>query len=55
MKGIFPLEKLERIQTPFYYYDAELLRQTLRTITQEVSSALCRQGQCEPQGAEDYP
>ena len=25
MKGIFPLEKLERIQTPFYYYDAELL------------------------------
>ena len=37
MKGIFPLEKLERIQTPFYYYDAELLRQTLRTITQEVS------------------
>jgi len=37
MKGIFPLEKLERIQTPFYYYDVELLRQTLRTITQEVS------------------
>ena len=29
MKGIFPLEKLERIQTPFYYYDVELLRQTL--------------------------
>jgi len=37
MKGIFPLERLERIQTPFYYYDVELLRQTLRTITQEVS------------------
>ena len=37
MKGIFPLEKLERIQTPFYYYDVELLRQTLLTITQEVS------------------
>ncbi len=37
MKGIFPLEKLERIQTPFYYYDAELLRQTLSTISQEVS------------------
>ena len=37
MKGIFPLEKLERIQTPFYYYDVELLGQTLRTITQEVS------------------
>ncbi len=37
MKGIFPLEKLERIQTPFYYYDAELLRKTLQTIREEVS------------------
>ena len=36
MKGIFPIEKLERIQTPFYYYDAELLRATLRTINDEV-------------------
>ena len=36
MKGIFPLEKLQRLQTPFYYYDAELLRQTLRAINQEV-------------------
>ena len=35
MKGIFPLEKLGRLQTPFYYYDAELLRQTLRAINQE--------------------
>ena len=34
-KGIFPLDTLERIQTPFYYYDAELLRQTLRAINQE--------------------
>ena len=37
MKGIFPLEKLGRLQTPFYYYDAELLRQTLRAINQETS------------------
>ncbi len=37
MKGIFPLEKLERLQTPFYYYDAELLRQTLHAINQEAS------------------
>ena len=37
MKGIFPLEKLGRLQTPFYYYDAELLRQTLRAINQEAS------------------
>ena len=34
-KGIFPIEKLERIDTPFYYYDTELLRQTLRTINAE--------------------
>ena len=32
MKGIFPIEKLERIQTPFYYYDTEVLRDTLRAI-----------------------
>ena len=35
MKGIFPIDKLERIQTPFYYYDAELLRNTLRVINDE--------------------
>ena len=34
-KGSFPIEKLQRIQTPFYYYDAELLRETLRTINEE--------------------
>ena len=34
-KGIFPIEKLQSIETPFYYYDAELLRQTLRTIRDE--------------------
>ena len=35
MKGIFPIDKLERIRTPFYYYDAELLRNTLRVINDE--------------------
>ncbi len=35
MKGIFPVEKLEKIQTPFYYYDTELLRKTLQTINAE--------------------
>ena len=35
MKGIFPIEKLEHLQTPFYYYDTELLRQTLRSINDE--------------------
>ena len=34
-KGIFPIDKLERIQTPFYYYDTELLRETLRAINNE--------------------
>ena len=34
-KGKFPVEKLQTIQTPFYYYDAEVLRQTLRTINEE--------------------
>lgn len=36
-KGVFPVEKLQSIQTPFYYYDAELLRQTLRAINDEAS------------------
>ena len=36
-KGIFPVEKLQSVQTPFYYYDAELLRQTLRAINNEAS------------------
>ncbi len=36
MKGKFPIDKFERIQTPFYYYDMDLLRETLRTIHTEV-------------------
>ena len=35
MKGSFPIDKLERMQTPFYYYDTELLRNTLRVINDE--------------------
>ncbi|MBR4369008.1 MAG: diaminopimelate decarboxylase [Prevotella sp.] len=35
MKGIFPIEKFSQMETPFYYYDTELLRETLRTINQE--------------------
>jgi len=35
MKGQFPTAKLQNIQTPFYYYDAELLRKTLHTINSE--------------------
>lgn len=36
-KGKFPIEKLQSIDTPFYFYDAELLRKTLRAIHEEVS------------------
>lgn len=32
MTGYFPVEKLLKIDTPFYYYDLDLLRQTLHTI-----------------------
>ena len=35
MKGIFPLDKFEQLQTPFYYYDTDLLRQTLRALGEE--------------------
>lgn len=35
MKGNFPVEKFQNIRTPFYYYDTELLRTTLRTINEE--------------------
>ena len=35
MKGIFPIERLKSLTTPFYYYDTDLLRETLDTINQE--------------------
>ena len=35
MKGTFPIDKFQEIQTPFYYYDTNVLRQTLKTINQE--------------------
>ncbi|MBR1932275.1 MAG: diaminopimelate decarboxylase [Prevotella sp.] len=35
MKGKFPVDRFASIQTPFYYYDMELLRQTLSAINQE--------------------
>ena len=40
MKGIFPIQQLEGLRTPFYYYDADLLRKTLRTINDEASKHL---------------
>lgn len=37
MKGIFPIEKFRNIQTPFYYYDTDLLRKTLKAINEETA------------------
>ncbi len=34
-KGQFPLEKLSKLETPFYYYDTQVLRKTLDTLTNE--------------------
>lgn len=35
MKGVFPLGKFKETDTPFYYYDTDLLRATLRMINSE--------------------
>ena len=37
MKGIFPIDKFNNIETPFYYYDTKVLRETLDTIKREAS------------------
>ena len=37
MKGKFPVDRFQTLRTPFYYYDTELLRKTLRAINAEVS------------------
>lgn len=35
MKGSFPIDKFRTVVTPFYYYDTQLLRQTLNVIREE--------------------
>ncbi|WP_085536327.1 diaminopimelate decarboxylase [Massilibacteroides vaginae] len=35
IKGIFPLEKFKTLQTPFYYYDIDLLKKTLDIVKAE--------------------
>ncbi|CCY36061.1 MULTISPECIES: diaminopimelate decarboxylase [Bacteroidales] len=35
MKGTFPIEKFSHLSTPFYYYDTQLLRDTLFEINKE--------------------
>ncbi len=36
MKGKFPITSFQSIQTPFYYYDTDILRETLRAVKREV-------------------
>ncbi len=36
IKGIFPVQQFQSIETPFYYYDIDLLRTTLETVKKEV-------------------
>lgn len=36
-KGKFPIERFKDIETPFYWYDADLLRNTLESINAETS------------------
>ena len=37
LKGTYPIERLQALQTPFYYYDTALLQQTLDTIQAQLS------------------
>ncbi|MCI1646834.1 MAG: diaminopimelate decarboxylase [Bacteroides sp.] len=36
MKGIFPINKFRELRTPFYYYDTDLLRNTLTCVRDEL-------------------
>ena len=35
MKGKFPIDKFTKVDTPFYYYDTDLLKKTLSAIKTE--------------------
>ncbi|MDR1203134.1 MAG: diaminopimelate decarboxylase [Tannerellaceae bacterium] len=35
LKGTFPIEKFKTLQTPFYYYNVELLKETLNVVKSE--------------------
>lgn len=37
MKGIFPLDKFHSLSTPFYYYDMNVLRNTLEAVHRETA------------------
>ena len=35
MKGNFPIEKFKALKTPFYYYDVDVLKETLNVVKSE--------------------
>ena len=35
MKGTFPVNKFRELETPFYYYDVNVLRETLSCINKK--------------------
>ena len=35
IKGTFPIDKFRELETPFYYYDTKVLRDTLNAINRE--------------------
>lgn len=37
MKGVFPVDKFRELRTPFYYYNTQLLRDTLACVNNEVA------------------
>lgn len=41
MKGCFPIDKFKNIRTPFYYYDTEVLRDTLQAVNAETDRYEC--------------
>ena len=41
LKGTFPIEKFSSLETPFYYYDMELLQKTLDVINSESGKYGC--------------
>ena len=37
---MFPIEEFKKLRTPFYYYDTNLLRQTLKEISANMDSCM---------------
>ena len=42
LKGKYPIDKFKNLQTPFYYYDLDLLRETLKTVNEITEGRITR-------------